>query len=102
MELAEFTLIYIGEYLSDLTPYKRKFSNDRCPDSVHFDTLLLMIYSSDIETLIGHGEIEFYRIYFLRFCTKYVTRFSKYRIELIVVFSSRNATKIYHPEARLQ
>ena len=37
---------------------------------------------------------EFNRIYFLQFCTKYNTQFSKYGIELIVALSSKNATKI--------
>ena len=37
--------------------------------------------------------VEFNRVYFLRFCTKYDTWFSKYRIELIVDLSSTNATK---------
>ena len=32
-------------------------------------------------------------VYFLRFCTKYDTLFSNYRIELIVALSSTNATK---------
>ena len=37
---------------------------------------------------------EFNSIFFLRFCTKYNTWFSKYRIELIVALSSTNATKM--------
>ena len=36
---------------------------------------------------------KFNRVYILRFCTKYDTWFSKYRIELIVALSSTNATK---------
>ena len=40
------------------------------------------MYLSGIETFICHGEIEFNRVYFLRFCTKYYTWFSKYAIEL--------------------
>ena len=56
------------------------------------------MYFSGMETLICHEEIESDRVSFLRFCTKYVTRFSKYRIELIVAMSSTNATK---PQIRL-
>ena len=33
-------------------------------------------------------------VYFLRFCTKYDTRFSKYHIGLIVALSLTNATKL--------
>ena len=50
-----------------------------------------------IEALISvicHTEIEVNRVYFLRFYTKYDTRFSKYGIELIVALSSTKATKI--------
>ena len=39
-----------------------------------------------------HTEIELNRVYFLWSCTKYITRFSKYRIELIVALSSTNTT----------
>ena len=46
-----------------------------------------------METLNCHTEIEVDRVHFLRFCTKYDTRFSKYGIELIVSLSSTNATK---------
>ena len=73
-----------------------KCSCDLCPDPVYFDTRLLIIYLSGIEILIFHIEIVFKRVvYFLRFCTKYDTRFSKYRIELIVALSWTNATKRY-------
>ena len=54
---------------------------------------LLIIYLSAIETLICHTEIEVDRVYFLPFCTKYDTRFSKYGIEFIVALSSTNAKK---------
>ena len=56
---------------------------------VYFDTPFLIIWFSGIDKLICHGEIEFNRVYFLRLCTKYVTRFSKYRIELIVAYCLR-------------
>ena len=46
-----------------------------------------------IETLICHTEIEVKRVYFLRFCTEYFTRFSEYGIDFIVALSSTNATK---------
>ena len=71
----------------------KEYSYDRCPDPFYFDTLLLIIYLSAIETLICHKEIEFNRVYFLRFCTKYHTWFSNYHMELIVALSSINATK---------
>ena len=35
---------------------KKKCCNHRCPDSVYFNTLLLIIYLSAIETLICHKE----------------------------------------------
>ena len=46
-----------------------------------------------METLFCHTEIEVNKICFLRFCTKYPTRFSKYGIALLVALSSTNATK---------
>ena len=52
------------------------------------------IYLSAIETLICLTEIEFNRVYFLRFCREYLIRFSKYHIELIVALSWTNATKM--------
>ena len=51
------------------------------------------MYLSAIENLICHTEIEVNRLYFLRFCTKYLTLVSKHGIELIVALSSTNATK---------
>ena len=44
-----------------------------------------------VENIGGKGEN---RDYFLWFCTKYITCFSKYGIELIVALSLTNATKI--------
>ena len=41
-------------------------------------------------------KIEFNRVYFLRFYTKYDTQVSKYLIKLIVAMSSTNATKLGH------
>ena len=38
--------------------------------------------------------IEYYRVYFLVFCTNYDTQFSKYYIELIVALSSTNPAKM--------
>ena len=52
---------------------KGRLFSDRCPHPVYFNTPLLFIYMSGIEALICHGEIEFNRVYFLRFCTKYHT-----------------------------
>ena len=46
-----------------------------------------------METLNCHVEIEFNGVCFLRFSTKYDTSISKYRIKLIVVLSSTNATE---------
>ena len=51
------------------------------------------MYLSAIETFICHREIKFKRVYFLRFCTKYDTRFMKYCNELLVALSSTNAKK---------
>ena len=60
--------------------------------SVYFKFILITNLSG-IETLICHGKTEFNRVYFLRFCTKYDTLFSKYRIELIVALSSKMPQK---------
>ena len=40
-------------------------------------------------------KFSFKGFYCLRFCTKYDTWFSKYRIELKMALSSTNATKLY-------
>ena len=40
-------------------------------DPVNFNTSLLIIHFSAIETLICHKEIEFNRVYFLRFRKNY-------------------------------
>ena len=56
----------------------------RCPNPIYFDAPSMIIYLVAIETLICHSEIKFNRVYFLWFGTKYVTRFSKDRIELMV------------------
>ena len=37
---------------------KRKCCNHRCPDSVYFNTLLLIIYFSAIETLVCSREMS--------------------------------------------
>ena len=67
---------------------KEEYFYDRCTNRVYFNTPLLILYLSAIETLICHTEIEFNRVYFLRFCTKYRTPFSKYRIDFVVALSS--------------
>ena len=36
---------------------KKKCCNHRCPDSVYFNTLLLIVYLSAIETLTCRGEM---------------------------------------------
>ena len=67
--------------------------NHRCPNPVYFNTPLLITHLSAIETRICHKRFEFNRVYFLRFCTNYNTRFAKYRFDLIVALSSTNAAK---------
>ena len=37
---------------------KRKCCNNQCPDSVYFNTLLLIIYFSAIETLFCRKELS--------------------------------------------
>ena len=44
-----------------------------CPDPVYFNTPLLIIYLSAIETLTCQREIDFNGVYFLWFWTKYDT-----------------------------
>ena len=46
------------------------------------------LYKSAIEKIYLSYRNEFNKVYFLRFCTKYDTWFSKYGIELIVALSS--------------
>ena len=46
------------------------------------------------KSFICKSEIEFDRVYSLRFCTEYDILFSKYRIELLVVLSATTATKM--------
>ena len=59
------------------------------------NTLLLITHLRAIETLVCRREMSINKVYFLRFRTKYDTRFSKYGIELIVALSSTNDTKTY-------
>ena len=80
--------------------WKKYCCNHRCHDSVYFHSLFLIIYLSAIETLIWYMRNEFNRVYIVRFCTKYDTRFSKYGIELIVALSSTNATKMHEKQLR--
>ena len=42
----------------DIFNEKRTICNHRCPDSVYFHTLLLIIYLSAIERLICHREMS--------------------------------------------
>ena len=63
--------------------------------SIQFNTSLWIICLSGIETPKFQREIEFNRVYFLPFCTKYVTWFSKYHTELIVALSSTNRCLIF-------
>ena len=73
---------------------KIEYSYDGCPSPVFFKISLLIMYLSAIKTLICHTEIGVDRVYFLRFCTKYDIRFSKYGIEHIATLSlPQNATK---------
>ena len=63
--------LIVGLSLTNAT--KNGFLTIDAQITLYFDTQLLIIYLSGIETLICHGEIEFNSVYFLRFCTKYVT-----------------------------
>ena len=67
--------------------------HDGSPNLVYFNIPLFIICSSAIETLIYYTEIKVNRVYFLQFCTKYFTSFSKYLIKLIVALSSTKDTK---------
>ena len=87
-------IIAPGECYSEYRYFQQyKYSYDRYPNPVYFNTLFLIMHLSAIETLICQREIHFDSIHFLRFCTKYDTWFAKYRIELIVALSSTNTTK---------
>ena len=66
---------------------RRKCCNHRCPVSVYFHTLLLIMYLSAIETLICRRKMSLIGS-IPPVLHKYDTRFSKYRIELIVALSS--------------
>ena len=56
---------------------KTKKTYYRCPNPVYFNSPLLMLSLSAIETPSCPTEIEFNRVYFIRFCTTYHTWFSK-------------------------
>ena len=72
---------------------KRKSCDHRCPDSLFFSHAVVnYIFECCGKTYLSKRN-ELNRVYFLRFCTKYNTWFSKYRIELIVALSLTNATK---------
>ena len=58
---------------TDIFIKRKEYSYDRCPNPVYFKIHLIIIYLSAIETLICHTEIEVNRVYFLQFCTKYLT-----------------------------
>ena len=77
---------------------KRKYSYDRCPNPVYFNTPLLFIYLSAIESRICHRKIEGLLLLVLQKKKKYdgpyKYRFSKYCTELIVALSSTNVTKM--------
>ena len=73
---------------------KRKSCNHRCPDSVYFHKLFLIIFLSAIERLICRREMSLIGPTSFDFAQKYDTWFSKYHIELIVALSSTNAKKI--------
>ena len=49
------------------------FSDGQCPIPVYFNTPFSITYLSGIETFNCQTEIEFSRVYFLWFCTKYDT-----------------------------
>ena len=52
------------------------YSYDRCPNPVHFDTLLLLLYySSVIETLICRREREFIGFTFIGFAQNTIDGF---------------------------
>ena len=65
---------------------KRKCCSHRCPDSVYFNTLLLIIYLSAIETLVCCREMSLIGSTSFGFA-------QKYGIELKVALPSTNATK---------
>ena len=80
---------------------KKKYSYDRCPHPVYFNISLLIIYLSAIGKVICPTEIGVDRVYFLRFCTKYDTGFSKFGNEFMVALSSTTETTIGRKITRL-
>ena len=71
---------------------KRKCCNNRCPDSVYFNTLLLILHLSAIETLVCRREMSLIGSTSLGFAQN--TIHDLHGIELIVALSSTNATKM--------
>ena len=73
--------------------WKKKSCNHRCPNSIYFHTLFLIIYLSAIERHICRREMSLIGSTSFGFAQNTMHDFSKYRIELIVAFSLTNATK---------
>ena len=78
-----------------------------CSPALIRDTLRIVYFFKELISFLGsldkfhtsvfnaliQIEIQGHRVYFLRFCTKYLTWLSKYTIKLIVTMSSTNAAK---------
>ena len=73
---------------------KRKCCNHRCPDSVNFNRLLLIIYLSAIRILICRREMTLIGSTSFGFAQDKIHDFQNTLIELIVALSSTNATKM--------
>ena len=72
--------------------WKKKVSQSSMPWFCSFSYAVVnYIFECYRNTYLSERN-EFNRVYFLRFCSKYETWFSKYRIELLVALSSTNAT----------
>ena len=72
---------------------KKKCCNHQYPDFVYFNTLLLIIYVSAIETFICRRGMSLIGSTSFGFAQNTIHDFSKYSIKLIVALSSTNATK---------
>ena len=72
---------------------KRKSCNHRCPDSVYFHTLLLIIYLSATETLICCRGVSLIGSTSFCFAQNTIHDFQNTGLELIVALSSTNAKK---------
>ena len=73
---------------------KRKYCNHRCPDSVYFNTLLLIIHLSTVKTLNCCREMSLIRSTSFGLAQNTIHDFHN-PIELVVSPSSTNATKMH-------